>query len=143
MKIVVVCNKNGFLERHIDDLDKAYPDEEIEMITLGAEDKNTPLNPILKDISPDLLITEDLIRFDEATLTDGIAYNLIDCRQIHLIMNENISNISFMLKQLSLNMHFFCKNKMLCDRMFKMNQDIPFIEEIPQNWIDTVNIVMK
>ena len=65
--------------------------------------RNTLINQI-KTIAPDILVTYNLAGFEFGTLTDGIAYNLIDCRQIHFLISDNIPNLQALKKNLSLNM---------------------------------------
>lgn len=38
---------------------------------------------------PDIVVTYNLAGFEQETLTDGIAYNLVDCRQFHIINAGN------------------------------------------------------
>lgn len=65
--------------------------------------RNTLINQI-KTIEPDILVTYNMAGFEFSTLTDGIAYNLIDCRQIHFLINDNIPNLHMLENNLSLNM---------------------------------------
>ena len=144
VKIAIVGRKNGFFEKHIGELDRRYPDAEIELFILSDTDRNIPINPKLKEIKPDVLLTEDLVRFDESTLTDGISYNLLDCRQIHIIFKENIEAArKYMSKQLSLAMHFFCADEKYIDKLMEINPDIPFIEVLPEEWTDVLGRVLK
>lgn len=39
----------------------------------------------IRSYEPDILITEDLEGFEMCTLTDAVSYNLIHCRQFHVI----------------------------------------------------------
>lgn len=52
----------------------------------------------------DLLVTYNLAGFELSTLTDGLAYNLVDCRQFHFIKNEICSKNEVLNKQRSINM---------------------------------------
>lgn len=142
MKIAIVGKKYGFLEKHIGELDAKYPKSEMHLFILDKSDANVPINPKLKELKPDLLITENLVRFDESTLTDSISYNLLNCRQIHLLTDKDISAAEkYMTKQLSLSMHFFCMDEEYKLRLLEMNRDIPFIEVLPNDWTDVVRIV--
>ena len=42
-----------------------------------------------KNSKATLLVTYNLAGFEQETLTDGIAYNLVDCRQFHIINASN------------------------------------------------------
>lgn len=145
MKIALVGKKNGFLEKHLGELDEAYPEYEINTFFLGDGDKSMPLNPALKSLVPDLLITEDLIRFEECTLTDAIAYNLLHCRQIHLMTGNSFGESEqekYLAKQLSLVMYFFCKSENDKDKYMEKYPDIPYLEVIPEKWTDVVAMVI-
>jgi len=64
----------------------------------------------LKKKKIDLLVTYNLAGFELSTLTDGLAYNLLDCRQFHFIENDDCNNSEFLRKQKSVNM-FIIDNK--------------------------------
>lgn len=62
----------------------------------------------IKAYQPDILITADLAGFDQCTLTDNISYNLLDCKQLHLLLHEKLPNESCLTGQLSIAMFFYC-----------------------------------
>ena len=61
----------------------------------------------IKKMNPELLLTVDLAGFDRVTLTDNIAYNLLDCKQVHVICGKTLQNEKALEKALSIAM-FFC-----------------------------------
>ena len=63
----------------------------------------------IKARRPDVLITVDLVGFEQRTLTDNISYNLLDCKQLHLLLHENPRNESYLAGQLSIAMFFYCE----------------------------------
>lgn len=79
-----------------------------EIITMGAEiewadthdeSKRQLLPALIKKLLPDVLISYNLAGFEWTTLTDGLGYNLIPCKQIHIIeqdykiRNDNLNKI--------------------------------------------------
>lgn len=69
--------------------------------------KRAELTVKLKEISPDLLVTYNLAGFELCTYTDGLSYNLVDCRQFHLKENRCLPNEEYLFKEKSINMFFF------------------------------------
>ena len=146
MVIVVVGEENGRLESRIDEIDAAFPDAEINTYFLSDEDNAVHITSKIKELGPDLLITENLIRFEECTLTDAVAYNLIHCRQIHYLPENTadgryIENAEYLKKQLSLVMHFFCNKE--DEKQYYINEypDIPYVE-VSNGIVDDIKSVL-
>lgn len=78
----------------------------------------------------DFLITFDLNGFEQSTLAGGISYNLLNCKQIHFLLNRNLSNESYLSKQLSLSMFFFCSDNAYYHYLLDTYPDIPYLEPI-------------
>ena len=81
----------------------------------------------IREYAPDLMITEDLEGFEMCTLTDAVSYNLIHCRQLHLLLSEDLTNERYLAKQLSLLMTFVCPDT---DRAAALKDKYPDIPEI-------------
>ena len=62
----------------------------------------------VKKEAPDLLITTNLWGFEQCTLTDNLALNLLNCKQIHLLLHKNNVNEIRLKNQLSISMFFYC-----------------------------------
>ena len=90
------------LRRQLESLKKSG-ETDMRFIDTRSTVRNTLINQI-KTIEPDILVTYNTAGFEFSTLTDGIAYNLIDCRQIHFLVNDSIPNLHMLEKNLSLNM---------------------------------------
>lgn len=60
----------------------------------------------------DLLVTYNLAGFELETLTDGLSYNLLNCRQIHFVDKEEYFQKDYYKKIRSINMF-------ICDRTKK------------------------
>jgi len=90
------------LRRQLESL-KNSVETDMRFIDTRSTVRNTLINQI-KTIEPDILVTYNMAGFEFSTLTDGIAYNLIDCRQIHFLINDSIPNLHMLENNLSLNM---------------------------------------
>lgn len=79
---------------------------------------------------PDLLITTDLAGFEQCTLADNISYNLLDCKQIHLLLHEKLPNEPYLKGQLSIAMFFYCAGDTYCDYLTQKYHDLPWLKEL-------------
>jgi hypothetical protein len=130
MKIAIVCDeksifkKEGFRRRLEDGTG-------CEMVWLDAA--KTGVNRLfgqLKELSADILITTDLLGFEQATLTDNLSYNLLDCKQIHLLLHEHLKNESLLKKQLSIAMFFYCMGDTYYQYLSGTYQNLPYLQKI-------------
>lgn len=80
----------------------------------------------------DLLITFDLVGFEQTTLTGGIAYNVLDCKQIHFLLEKNFPNEHLLSKQLSIAMFFYCTDLKIYTKLLERYPDIPFLRELKE-----------
>lgn len=83
---------------------------------------------------PDLLITLDLAGFDRTTYTDGVAYNLLDCKQIHLLLHEKLSNEKYLGSFLSIAMFFACAGEAYEKSLKYQYSNIPWLKTLPVLW---------
>ena len=72
--------------------------------TRGNREK---LPALIKCDYPDLLVSYNLAGFELHTLTDSLSYNLIDCRQFHIVMKKQLPNSIYMNKLKSINLFVF------------------------------------
>ena len=131
MKIAIVSNDYIYenIEKLRADLSASVPDK-LEIRLLTCQD-NENIFSALTEFAPSILITENLAGFNLGTLSGGLAYNLINAIQLHIISNENkISESDYMQlsKPLSLLMHFCCSANDSKSKLEAINQDIPYIE---------------
>lgn len=87
----------------------------------------------IKKSEADLFINFNLSGFGQSTLTDGIAYNLLDCKQIHILLKDNLAEEKYLAKQLSISMFFYCADVEYCRRLQKKYPDIPYLKAI-ESW---------
>lgn len=80
--------------------------------------------------NPDLLVTLDLAGFDRTTFTDGVAYNLLDCKQVHLILQEDLENEKYLAKPLSIAMFFGTVGEAYGEELVSKYPEIPWLRVI-------------
>ena len=94
----------------------------------------------------DLLVTFNLSGFEQQTLTGGIFYNLLDCKQIHILLEEHLPCEEKLSLPLSISMFFFCKGQAYYEYLLNTYPDIPYMGKIDE-WDDEgdtlVNIYTK
>lgn len=91
--------------------------------------------PVTRDVmgdirkeNPDLLVTLDLAGFDRTTFTDGVAYNLLDCKQVHLILHENLDNEKYLAKPLSIAMFFGVAGETYGKELLNKYPEMPWLK---------------
>lgn len=77
----------------------------------------------------DLLLTFELVGFERTTLTNNVSYNLLPCKQIHIITKDNLPNEKYLEKQLSISMFFYCTDSKYYQYLLKKYPDIPYLKE--------------
>lgn len=144
MKIVIVADKHSVYGNEI--FQKKMELHTHCEVTYLCEDSGTikSIQTKVKELSPDVLITVDLEGFEQSTLTDNISYNLLDCKQIHFILNRNLPNERYLKKPLSMAMFFYCTDDEYGKYLLEKYPDIPYlkamdIENIEQDSV-TANV---
>lgn len=89
----------------------------------------------LKLEAEDLLVTFDLSGFERQTLTGSISYNLLNCRQIHILLNDKLPCEKRLAMPLSISMFFFCKGHDYYKYLSDAYPDIPYLQVI-DDWSD-------
>lgn len=92
--------------RHLrNQLDELSKNKECDIVFQDTTDIIRPfLAENLKKTQIDLLVTYNLAGFELCTLTDGLAYNLVNCRQFHFITEEKCFESEYLKKLRSMNM---------------------------------------
>ncbi|MCM1302714.1 MAG: hypothetical protein NC305_06905 [Lachnospiraceae bacterium] len=133
IKIAVVLNQNtenrcvlkGFMEM----LER---ESDIETVCISYPlEKQKNLIGEIKALRPDLLITADLSGFEQCTLTDNVSYNLLDCKQLHLLLHEKLPNEQYLKKQQSIAMFFYCAGNAYYEYLHKYYPHLPYLKQIP------------
>lgn len=96
----------------------------------------------IKAKAPDLLLTIDLAGFDRETLTDNIAYNLLDCKQVHVISKLGLANERYLGKALSIAMFFACAGEEQKAYLLKKYTHIPWLKCV-EKWKGEASVLEK
>ena len=99
---------------------------------IRREEIEGTINQKIKDIDPKLIITNNLKGFEEVTLTEHPSYNLLNCRQIHLITEHLGSKEIYLNHNLSLSMFFYCTNKEYGEKIKRKYSSLHSLEIIEQ-----------
>lgn len=86
----------------------------------------------IKAFHPDVLITTDLAGFEQCTLTDNISYNLLDCKQLHLLFHRDLPNEPYLAGQLSIAMFFYCAGDAYCDDLARKYPNLPYLKSFSE-----------
>jgi len=84
----------------------------------------------IKKSEADLFINFNLAGFGQSTLTDGVAYNLLDCKQIHILLKDKLPEERYLAKQLSISMFFYCTDFKYYKYLKDKYSDIPYLKAI-------------
>lgn len=86
----------------------------------------------IKKSEADLFINFNLSGFGQSTLTDGIAYNLLNCKQIHILLKDKLPEEKYLAKRLSISMFFYCTDAEYCRYLQEKYPDIPYLKLIEE-----------
>ena len=84
----------------------------------------------MRERKPEMLLVFNLSGFNHTTLTDNISYNLLPCKQIHIITKDNLPNEKYLEKQLSISMFFYCTDSKYYQYLLEKYPDIPYLKEV-------------
>lgn len=86
---------------------------------------------VSKDLQDyNLIITLDLIGFEQSTLTDGLSYNLLGSKLIHILLHRDLENEKYLNKQQSISMFFFCVGEQYFQYLKETYSNIPYLRKI-------------
>lgn len=85
-------------------------------------------SPDIQRAEADLFIDFNLAGFEQSTLTDGIAYNLLNCKQIHILLKDRLPEEKYLAKQLSISMFFYCMDPEYAGYLKGKYPDIPWLK---------------
>lgn len=81
----------------------------------------------------DLIITFDLVGFEQTTLMDGILYNLVSSKFLNFMLRKNLANEKNLSRQLSLSMFFYCRWADYGKYLRGEYPEIPYLKVIPED----------
>lgn len=136
-RIVIIVNQSDCYRQIFEYLrEKIGQTERAEMSFLFYDaEEQTDILCNIRTLHPDLLVTTDLQGFEQCTLTDNIAFNLADCKQLHLLLHENLPNELYLSKQLSIAMFFYCVGSAYYDELNSRYPDLPYLKQL-EGWQD-------
>lgn len=138
LKIAIVAEKQSIWEQYGKILQKKLKEFEGWEVMCLFEARDP------KKISADILITMDLCGFDQVTLTNNVSYNLLNCKQLHLLLHRNLSNETCLAKQLSISMFFYCLGDGYYDYLRENYPNLPYLHKISHWDLDnTVTAIEK
>lgn len=133
----MTSKKNQDEEKFISDFQKNY---DVHVIEYNSE-KDYP-HELLSRESFDLIITFDLVGFEQTTLMGGISYNLVNSKFVNFLLHENLQNEKYLSKQLSLSMFFYCAGEEYETYLREHYPDIPYLKTL-QGSEETVETAMR
>ena len=136
MKIIIVLQGDNFTQKIMKqaaaDL-RGCPEIEVEEFSCEAGGSVQYMD--FGKMKTDIIILPDLHGFTQCTLTGGVAYNLVDSKFIHLLLHESLQNESFLGKQLSISMFFYCVGENYYKHLQGNYPDLPYLKEL-KGWND-------
>lgn len=132
MKVVIVAKEQSIFEKY-SELFKEEIEQSLECqvtyLFQNGRGRGKMIGAI-QNASPDILLTVDLEGFEQCTLTDNISYNLLNCKQIHLLLHEGLENEKYLSRQLSIAMFFFCAGDAYFSYLESTYSQLPYLKEI-------------
>ena len=89
----------------------------------------------IREINPDLFVNFDLAGFEQNTLMGNVSFNLLECKQIHILTNRELPNEKYLEKQLSISMFFYCTHLVQYRYLLKKYSDMPYLKQM-DGWRD-------
>lgn len=130
MKIVIAHSFLGIRKRTVEllkeKLQQRYQDADI---LVWSAEKPAAREDIRKT-EADLFVDFNLWGFEQGTLAGSIAYNLLDCKQIHILLDDTLPNEKQLEKQLSIAMFFYCVDAQYCQCLSERYPEIPYLKEV-------------
>lgn len=92
-----------------------------------------PTREDIKKAEADMFVDFNLWGFEQGTLAGSLAYNLLACKQIHILLADKLPNEGQLEKQLSIAMFFFGADAQYCRYLSDRYPEISYLEEI-EGW---------
>lgn len=108
-------------------------------ISVASLPLSRDINGSIKAAGADLLVTLNLAGFDRVTLTDHIAYNLLDCKQVHIIQQREPETEDYLKKPLSIAMFLGIADAELYKHLQCINTGIPWMKYM-EGWQENMPV---
>lgn len=126
MKTIVIAENKKNAEELSKCLQIHFSDKmTIETISLSPDNVGT-----IQNAGADLLVTVNLAGFDTNTFTDSVSYNLLSCKQIHILWDKHLSNEKVLRHPLSIAMFFVCVGMDYQEYLLEKYPDIPWLKGV-------------
>lgn len=122
MKIAIFCRNTSQQE-----LIKHSINKLIEDVELTFDNADTTTQARFNADEFQLLITFDLAGFQLKTLTNNIWYNLLPCKQMHIITTCKNELMDYLNSPLSISMFFFCVTEEQKNTLNTKFENIPWL----------------
>lgn len=131
VKIIIARTQSGKYENMIDLLkEKLLNVCENASVEIWDGTRSAVSPADLKKAGADLFIDFNLSGFEQDTLTGGIAYNLLNSKQVHFLLDDGLFNEPCLAKQLSIAMFFYCVGHEYYRHLSDAYPDIPYLKEM-------------
>ncbi|MDE5679818.1 MAG: hypothetical protein K2I01_05235 [Lachnospiraceae bacterium] len=129
MKILIAHAFSGIRKRTVEllkeKLQRQYQGAEV--FVWDAANPATLEN--IRKAEADLFVDFNLLGFEQGTLAGSIAYNLLDCKQIHILLDNALPNEKQLEKQLSIAMFFYCVDAQYGKYLSEQYPELPYLKE--------------
>lgn len=128
LKIIMAHTFSGTRKKTVEllkeRLQQQYEDADIMIVEEKAATRED-----IKKAEADLFVDFNLSGFEQGTLTGGIAYNLLGCKQVHILLDAALPNEKQLEKQLSIAMFFYCVDAQYCRYLSERYPELPCLKE--------------
>lgn len=134
MKIIFILQQPINIIYGLEEFQKKLAQEdhtEVSCLSYASGEQRDVIGEI-KSLQPDLLITVDLPGFEQCTLTDNVAYNLLTCKQLHLLLHRELPNEPYLDRPLNIAMFFYCVGDDYYGYLRNQYPDLPYLKKLPE-----------
>lgn len=128
MKIIMTHAFSGMRKKTVELLKKKLQQQYKDADIVIVEGKPSTREDI-KKAEADLFVDFNLLGFEQGTLAGSIAYNLLACKQIHILLDDMLPNEKQLEKQLSIAMFFYCVDTQYCRYLSERYPELPYLKK--------------
>lgn len=135
MKIIIIAEEKSVFGKYKKIFQKKIEQSlkcKVEYLFPAGKSSGTLISDINAK-APDILISVDLLGFEQGTLTGNISYNLLNCKQIHLILQDKTENEKYLSKVLSIAMFFYCAGDAHFQYLSQTYPHLPYLKRL-EHW---------
>ena len=131
MKILIVQTASAKIQKIARRLKEKLQDCDKNItVELWEESRRQIACADIRQAQADLFITFNLAGFEPCTLTGGVAFNLLDCKQIHFLLDAKLENEKYLARLLSISMFFYCADEAFYHLLMEKYPDLPYLKEM-------------